>query len=495
MRTYATRRSRAWLTGTLAFLALFWLLDLGLLRAGVPDPLDDSWEYGAVARSLLGGHGLRTPVIHPPLWTLRDAGGTVPLLVHGPLLPLLLVPAVALFGPGVLDHVAWLAALFAALAAISLYQLGERSHSPPAGAAAAGLFTLSPLTLRAVHHDIALTLGAWLLAFALDQLARTRPHGLRAGLALGAGLLVRPEFLFALPALALLAGPAATRFLLVALSPLLPWMWHGYVNAGSPLFNLSSYLLIGYWGARPEIGVMRDFALAPRAWPQALAHALPSLPAKWLAFFPHALKRVLLAPSAFTGWLAPLGTLLAVQSPGARPLTLASAALAMLPLAIMTVTLFDARYLVPFLPVFALAVARGAAESVDWFPPWARRPRAWMSALAVLVLLTEGPALLEGRREAGVARDRLRAERAGLAALPVPASPAPVYSDTPDFVAWTLRRPALWVTRAEYEALPPVSDAGPIDAPLFPPDRPRRTPADATWFHAADGRGGALSSP
>lgn len=491
MRTYATRRSGSWLAGTVAFLALFWLCDLVGLRAGAPDPLDDSWEYGAVARSLLAGQGFRTPVVHPPLWGLRDASDTVPVLVHGPLVPMLLAPAVALFGPGVLDHVAWLAALFAALAALAVRRLGERTHTPPTGTAAALAFTLSPLTLRAVHHDVALPLGAWLLALAIDQLARTRPHGSRAGIALGMGMLVRPEFLFALPLLAILAGPARRRFVLVALAALLPWMWHGWVNAGSPLFNLSSYLLVGYWGSRPEISVLRDFALPPRAWPQALANELSGLPAKWLAFFPRALKRVLSAPSPFTGWLAPLGALLAMQSPANRPFALAAVALAMLPLGIMTVTLFDERYVVPFLPVFALAAARGAAETVDWLPPWARRPRAWMGALVLLLALTAVPALEAGRREGEQARARLREERAALVALP-PASPGanPVFSDTPDFVAWTLRRPALWVTRAEYEALPFARDSS-----GGPADRPVRRGDDATWFHAADGRGAPLAGP
>lgn len=488
MRTYPVRRSRSWLTGTAAFLALFWLVDLAALRAGVPDPLDDSWEYGVVARSLVAGEGFRTSVIHPPLWLLRDAEHRVPVLVHGPLVPVLLVPAVALFGPGALDHVAWLAALFAALAALSLYRLGERTHAPPTGAAAAIAFTLSPLTIRAVHHDVALPLGAWLLALALEQLTRTRPHGVRAGLALGAGLLVRPEFLLALPLLAVLAGEARRRFVLVSLAILAPWMWHGWVHAGSPLFNLSSYLLIGYWGSRPEIGVLRDFALPPRAWPQAFAEELPGLPAKWLTFFPHALKRVLFAPSAFTGWLAPLGTLLALQVPASRALAAVATGLAMLPLAIMTVTLFDERYVMPFLPVFALAAARGAAEAVEWLPPWAHRPRAWLGALVVLLALTALPALETGRREGAAARGRLAAERRALATLP-PAGPrpAPVFTDTPDFLAWTLRRPAVWVTRAEYEALPLPPDSGVVRA-----IRPFRGPGDVTWFHAADGRGAAL---
>jgi hypothetical protein len=491
MRSTPTRPSGAWLAGTVVFLALFWFTDLAILRAGAPDPLDDSWEYGTVARSLLTGHGFRTSVIHPPLWALRDTANTVPVLVHGPLMPMVLAPFVVVFGSRLLDHVAWLAALFAGLAAVSLFRLGERARNSATGTAAALALTLSPLMLRAVHHDIALPAGAFLLAFSLDHLTRKRPHIRRAALAMGAGMLVRPEFLLALPLLAVLAGKERRRFLLIALAPLLPWAWHGWVNAGSPLFNLSSYLIIGYWGSHPEISVMRDFALPPRAWPQALAQALPELPGKWLDFLPHALKRVIYSPSPFTGWLTPLGTLLALQSPGSRPLTLVSVGLAMLPLGIMTVTLFDERYVVPFLPVFALAVARAVSESVDWLPSWVRPPRVWIGVLVALLAITALPALYSGWREGDAARERLGVERAALAALPpeVPGA-GPVYSDTPDFVAWTLQRPALWVTLAEYEALAGEKDPG--DAPA---DRPRRGPGDVTWFHAADGRGAAYTAP
>ena len=46
-----------WLLATLALATAFWAFDLTVLRAGVPDPLDDTWEYGVVARSLAEGSG------------------------------------------------------------------------------------------------------------------------------------------------------------------------------------------------------------------------------------------------------------------------------------------------------------------------------------------------------------------------------------------------------------------------------------------------------
>ena len=122
--------ARIWLLAVAVLVGLFWALDLAWLHGGAPDPLDDTWEYGVAARHLLLGHGFRTSVIHPPLWGLRDAALTVPLLVHGPLLPLLFAPALALLGAGALDQVAWFAALFALLTALLLCRLGTRHFGP-----------------------------------------------------------------------------------------------------------------------------------------------------------------------------------------------------------------------------------------------------------------------------------------------------------------------------------------------------------------------------
>lgn len=487
---------RSWRQGTLVVIVLFWLFDLLALRAGVPDPLDDSWEYGVVARALLAGQGMRTEVIHPPLWTLRDASGTVPVLVHGPLLPVLIAPVLAVMGPGTLDHLAWASALFAVLAAAALLSLGTRLMSAPVGAAAALLFTLSPLTLRAVHHDIALTAGAWLLVLSLDQLLRKRPHAMRAGLCVGLGALVRPEFLYAAALIALAAPGVRLRFFAVVLTCIAPWGWHGIVHAGSPFFNLSSYLLIGYWQGRPGISVMRDFALPPSAWGAALIQALPSLPGKWWEFAPHALKRALLAPTDATGWLVPLGVFFALQESSTKRLALVSLGLMAVPVAIMTVTLYDPRYLVPFLPLFALAAARGMSELARVMPEWMQRPRAWISLLVLAALPSSGPALNDGWREARAQGARLRAERSALHAIGTLAASErlagaavrPMFSDTPDFVAWTLHRPVLWSSLSEYLALP--SQASAPESPI----RPTRTAHDLVVFHDQEGRGGITHS-
>src|SRR5260221_12892335 len=96
------RSARPWLVGALTLAAAFWLLDLAALHAGVPDPLDDTWEYGVAARHLIEGDGFRTRVIHPPLVGLMDDRATVPVLIHGPLLPILISPIVA--GTGSVDQ-------------------------------------------------------------------------------------------------------------------------------------------------------------------------------------------------------------------------------------------------------------------------------------------------------------------------------------------------------------------------------------------------------
>src|SRR5439155_2449701 len=131
------------------------------------------------------GHGFRTTMIHPPLWPLHDGALTVPLLVHGPLLPLLGAPLLALGGAAALDRVAWLAAAFAIAAAVFTACAVARSAGGTAGALAAALVTLSPVLVRMVHHDVAPAAGACAIAIAFDALARPRPRAFVAGLALG----------------------------------------------------------------------------------------------------------------------------------------------------------------------------------------------------------------------------------------------------------------------------------------------------------------------
>lgn len=470
--------ARGWLLGLALFAAAFWLVDLGVLKNGTPDPLDDLWEYGVAARTLAAGQGLRTQVIHPPLWPLRDSALTVPLLVHGPLVPMLLQPVAARAGPAGLDGAAWLAALFAVLGAVLTARLGARLFGAPAGAAAAALYTLSPLTLRAVHHDLALPLGAMLLVAALDLLLRSPSRPLASGIALGLCYLPRPEMILAAPLFALAAGRGALPLLLGFALAAAPWWIHNVLVTGQPLFNLSSYLVIGYWH-RAELSPMRDFALTPAAWPATLRASLPELPAKWIDLFPHALKRCLLAPSGGTGWLALCGLSAAIARDDRRTAGALAFGLAAIPLVVQTLTLYDSRYLVPFLPLWALAAASGAQWLASLGPEWVRRPRAWMGALLLLVLPSIAPALKLETLESAKLRTLLASERAALAALPAaPGPPAPLFSDQPDFVSWTTGRSVIWVTREEYARLPGPGEPNPHDLPV-------RGAPEAAWFTEA----------
>jgi hypothetical protein len=491
--------ARRWFLAVFAFAALFWVYDLLALRAGIPNPLDDIWEYGVTARHLLAGEGFRTTVIHPPLWGLRDAELTVPVLVHSPLLPILFAPLLAIFGPGILDQVAWLGAAFAFFTALLVFRVGASHFGPAVGAAAAVLFTMAPLTIRAVNHDASLVVGAFLLLLVFHLLARGRPHHTAAALVLGIGVLVRPEMVFALFGLSLLAGGAGTVVLVLGVALFSGgWWWHSLRATGSPFFNLSSYLLVGYSEHWPGSRVLRDFALTPERWPQVLVQYASWLPQKGLDNLPHALKRALMTPSALTGWLAALGFLVGMARASVRWVAIAAFVCALVPVAIMSFTLYDSRYLTPFLPLWVLSAAV-AAEWLWRLLPRVGRNQAWIAALVVLMLPATITALQQDTWEARGLEVRLARERAALADRVTSAAALPrltptgleavpdttrgqrrlMFSDTPDFVAWTTGRPTVWVTRREFRRLPAASDSLLARADSLPV---RGAPED-TWFH------------
>jgi hypothetical protein len=113
------------------------------------------------------------------------------------------------------------------------------------------------------------------------------------------------------------------------------------------------------------------------------------------------------------------------------------------------------------------------------------------------MLFATVPALQRGAREAREFAALLAVERAALASRVTPAATLPrlttlglerpagvapttprlMFSDTPDFVAWTTGRPTVWVTRDEYARLPATGTAVSADSP------PARGTADDTWFH------------
>ena len=90
-----------------------------------------------------------------------------------------------------------------------------------------------------------------------------------------------------------------------------------------------------------------------------------------------------------------------------------------------------------------------------------------------MALPTSLPTLMDAAREARGFEARLAIERAALAARPAPPGGL-MFSDTPDFVAFTTGRPTVWLTRAEFARLPVRAT----------PDRPARGDSLETWFHA-----------
>lgn len=480
-----------WLVIALLCAAGFWALDLAVVRGGVPHPLDDTWEYGVAARHLLAGDGWRTGVIYPPLWTLRDTANTVPVLIHGPLAPLLVAPLVGLLGPRAIDHAAWLGALFAVLCMIPLARLAERRSDAATALAALALWTFSPLTIAAVNHDLILTVGAFLIVAALDLLWRPSPRALAAGLAAGLASLARPEAALA-AAILLVSAPrrAWAPFALGFLACAAPWWLHQAQATGQPGFNLSSYLLLGYWEPYPGLSVLRDFHLTPAAWPGTLARALPGLWPKWLHFAPSAIGHALTVPTIVTGALAAVGCAVLLRDPARAQRARVAVLLGCIPLAIITAGEHSPRYVTPFLPLWAFAAAWGARAVFAPLAGAASRPRLWPVLLLVLAIPSTGGALSRAAREGRAAEEWLARERIALASRAneadstggPPAQGADrrlVFTDTPDFVAWTTGRPTVWVTRDEYARLP-LAGAGP--APDGTASAVRGAGEDV-WFH------------
>jgi hypothetical protein len=267
----------------------------------------------------------------------------------------------------------------------------------------------------------------------------------------------------------------------VCLVPL--WIHHALVF-GHPFFNLSSYLLIGYWRGHWDDSPLRDFALTPDRFSRTLAASWSTLAAKWRDFLPHVIKRAVLVPTPATGWLALLGASLAIASRRTRAAALRLAPFAAIPIAVMTAITYDERYLTPLLPLWALAAALGIREVARRMPRWAQRPRTWLGMLFLLIAPSVAPFARdqagEGRRLAKVLADeRVRAREwtARADSIGPSGSPRLAFSDMPDFLAWTSGRPVLWVTREQYERLPVQEDGSGLPV--------RGSPGD-TYFHPDD---------
>ncbi len=482
------RHSHA-LAVALALAAAWWIFDMTIVRSGPPHPLNDVWEDALVARSLLAGHGFRTTMLYPPLWAMHDPRTlTIPVLVHGPLMPILLAPLLAIFGPAFADRIAWLGVLAAWLTALFAGRLATRIGSPGAGATAVAFLTLTPVLLEAVHHSQSVVLGALAVAVALEALIRERPRPFVGGIALGLGYLIRPELLLVAPILALgaklpwrTAAQCAAAFALCAL----PWWIHHARVLGAPLFNLTSYTLIAYTSANPGHSPLQDFSLTPQRWPAVLAAQWPVVLAKIPAYLPYSLRIIAKIPTLGTSWLMAVGCLAWLAQARRRLLVIATVVAGLIPVAMMTLALPQPLYLVPMLSVYVVAAAIGANALAE-LPPWRGRVRAWPLLPALVVLVSALPATREAHREGELVRRLLSADRARVAGAqartpaPVAGAPAvPMFSDRPDFVAWTTGRPVLWLTAAQYDKLYPPDGA----AVQRPAGLPAARDTSLTWFH------------
>jgi hypothetical protein len=326
--------------------------------------------------------------------------------------------------------------------------------------------------LRMVHHDIAPAAGACAVALALDLIARPQPRAFLAGLALGAGALVRPELLLgAVGAGYALGLTRLTPFALGAAIAVMPWFLRGLAT-GAPGFNLSSYLLIAYTRSHPGLSPLWDFAIPPSRFPAALVHALPELPAKWLHLAPRAIKHALMAPGPGLGLVSALGLAAAGKSPRTRRWAWAALGAALIPVVLVTTTESSERYVAVFLPLWAVGAVQAAAIAGGE----QRRQLALAALLALLLPFSFAAFATEARQSAAV-RAWLTVERAALASRAAPGlSSRLMFSDTPDFAAWTTGRPVIATTLDGYRTLPATGDTG--------SSLPPRGGADDEWFHA-----------
>ncbi len=442
-------RSRAFLFA-LSFAALGVLCNLAQ-RASTPHLRDDIWEYGIVARQLAAGAGWRTTVVHPPLLgMMRRQDGTVPVLIHGPLMPAILVPCVALFGEATLIHSMWLGALFLLLTARPLFRLLRPRWGEPTAALAAGLLPWTPLAWRALNHDQVLALGMLLATLAWEAVLGERFRPGRAGFWLGLCYLARGEALLLVPlvlgavtqgslAAHRPAGRDAARLLGAFAGCAIPWWIHNALATGMPLFSLSSYLLVSYWPPYHNLTALLDPNLTPQAWREAWPRLVQALPGKMASFLPHAAKAALLQPSPWSAPLTLFGWIvLARRSPRTGVTFLGSVAALT---ALLAATVYDTRYLALALPGICAACAAGTAALVA---PIGARNR-WGAAILVLALLVVSAGWSGTTRGAKPERDALEREGAALAAAFPSGEPWVLLSDVPDFASWRTGWPAVWV--------------------------------------------------
>ena len=286
-------------------------------------------------------------------------------------MPLITAAWIRIGGDAAFDRMALLAALFATVTAWVIYRLGER-HGGRISAAAAALFTPRRSPRRRAPRRLALARRAALEARD-RRLARPRPRARSpAGSCSRLATLTRPELLIALPLGAWACPPRAARVVrrrsaarggaVVVAQPA-----RLGIAVLQPVVLPRDRLPTGR-GARDV--PLRDLRAAGELAVGAATRAA-RLAAKWGGDRSHA-ARWMLRPrgSRSGGWprSAPRAML---SRPRRRARGRGRASmLALVPLAVMTLTVPASRYMVPFLPLWCLAAARSAraALAVRWRP-------------------------------------------------------------------------------------------------------------------------------
>src|SRR5262249_5809969 len=161
---------------------------------------------------------------------------------------------------------------------------------------------------------------------------------------------------------------------------------------------------------------------------------------------------MLFAPAPGLGLFAALGAFAALRRADARRLAIAGVAAALVPFAMITLTESSERYVGPFLPLWVAGVIAGVDATARAVT--GRGSVLARTLLAAFALAFGARALAAEARESAALRAWLGAERAALATRSAAASGRRLlFSDTPDFAAWTTGRPTIAVSIDGYRAL------------------------------------------
>lgn len=225
--------------------AAIYLLCFNSLQVG--QHVDDA-SYVMAAQSLLSGRGY-SQIAYP---------GAPPEVKYPPLLPLLMVPFLWLFGGAL--WAARLPALLCALASIPvLYLLLRRFMQGPALWLLVALVSLHPLIVgyagmaMSEAPSLLVTWTVLLLALKYEQTGRLR-EWLVVAVLLALGLLMRTDLLALLAAVVLVLlirrrWPSATLVLVVSLLPAI--IWHVHVSGGGTGGSYLQELQVGWWDPSP----------------------------------------------------------------------------------------------------------------------------------------------------------------------------------------------------------------------------------------------------